>query len=172
MKTPRLAWAPTAALALLAGAALAAPLSAQIVSTFAFGAPSRAKIQGSDLQVAGKLGVALPPTPHLLLLWNLAGAGFDRFQGHNGAALETGLEAWVSPARRPAQSWGPLLLAEAALGRRFGVGLHGYQALGIGAGWSLGDWVPYLEFRRRASFHAGQPVDHQILIGVHFVLFG
>ncbi|HUX67635.1 MAG TPA: hypothetical protein VMV31_09110 [Terriglobales bacterium] len=167
MKAPP--WAVVAALAL---GALAASLPAQIVSTFALGAPSRAKIQGTDLQVVGKLGIALPPQPHLLLLWNFAGASYDRFRGHDGAALETGLEAWISPARRPAQSWGPLLLAEAALGRRFGPGLHGYQALGIGAGWSLGDWIPFVEFRRRASFHPGQPVDHQILVGIHFILFG
>jgi len=152
---------------------LAGALSAQVVLTAAAGGPSANRTPDfGTFSAFAKLGIALPPAPHLLVLWNFAGAGWDRLQARNGASLESGIEAWLSPARRAAQSHGPLLLTEAALGHRFGSGLHGYASLGIGGGWSIGDWVPFAEFRRRASFHAGRPVDHQIVVGIHFVLFG
>ena len=156
----------------VASLALAGLLPAQIVASGAVALPSRAPFSGDDLQAGGRVGLALPPAPHVLALWNLAGVTFDRDQQHNGAALETGLEVWLSPARRPAQSWAPLLIGEAALGRRWGTGLHGYESLGIGFGWSLGNWAPYAEYRRRAGFHAASPVEHAIVIGVHFILFG
>lgn len=158
-----------AALALL----LAASLPAQVVASGFLAAPSRtdnAELQ--DFSAGGNLGIALPAAPHILPLWNLAGMSFDRVQARNGGSLQTGLEAWVSPALRPAQSHGPMLLGEAAVGRRFGYGLHGYSLVGAGAGWSLGDWVPYVEFRRRAGFSAAGPVEHELVIGLHFILFG
>jgi len=148
-------------------------LPAQVVLSGAVGAPTANRAPDSrTFSGFAKLGIALPPAPHLLLLWNMVGVGFDRLEARNGVSVESGFEAWVSPSARPAQSHGPLLLTEAALGRRFGEGLHGYASFGIGGGWSIGDWVPYAEFRRRSSFHAGRPVDHQIVIGIHFVLFG
>lgn len=151
---------------------LTAALPAQVVATMALGAPSGPNPNFATASAMAKVGIALPSAPHLLPLWNFAGAGFDRIAGQNGGALETGLALWVSPALRPAQSHAPLLILEAGLGRRWGTGLHGYTAVGVGAGWSLGDWVPYIEFRRRASFYAGRPTFHQILIGFHFILFG
>lgn len=161
-------WPLVAACLLWTGA-----LPAQIVATGSFGFPAQATNPHlANAMLTGKLGIALPPVPHTLLLWNLVGVSYDRQQEEAGASLETGLELWLSPARRPVQSHSPLLLAEAAVGRRWGPGLHGYKALGAGLGWSLGDWVPYAEYRRRTSFHAGRPVDNQIVIGVHFVLFG
>ncbi len=159
--------------ALGAGVLLAALLPAQIVGTLAVAAPSATRNPNwAELAATAKLGIALPSAPHTLVLWNFAGAGFDRLARQNGGALETGLEAWISLARRPALSFGPLLILEAAVGRRFGEGLHGYTAVGIGAGWSWGSWVPFVEYRRRAGFHATSPVDHQIVVGVHYILFG
>lgn len=155
---------------LIAACCGAAP--AQIIATGAAGVLANHGQARQIGRVAAKIGIALPPVPHLLLLWDIASVGLDRQPGHGGAALATGLEAWLSPALRPAQSWGPVLLGEADLGRRWGVGLHGYTAVGAGAGWSLGDWVPYVEFRRRTSFHAGRPVDRQIVVGLKFVVFG
>jgi hypothetical protein len=152
-------------------AAVFAP--AQVVGTLAVSAPSATRNPDwQQLGATAKLGIALPSAPHTLVLWNFAGASFDREQRQNGGALETGLEAWISLARRPALSFGPLLIAEAALGRRFGEGLHGYEAVGIGAGWSFGSWVPFVEYRRRAGFHPASPVDHQLVLGFHYVLFG
>jgi hypothetical protein len=163
-------WALRVAGALVLAAAL---LPAQIVGTLAVSAPSATRDpKWSQLSGMAKLGIALPSAPHALFLWNFAGASYDREQRLNGGALETGLEAWISLARRPALSFGPVLIAEAALGRRFGEGLHGYEAVGIGAGWSWGAWVPYVEYRRRAGFHPDSPVDHQIVLGVHYILFG
>lgn len=162
-----------AGLAALLVPALAAALSAQIVAGAALAAPSRthnAELQ--DFSAGGKLGIALPAAPHLLVLWNMVGLGYDRLQAHSGVAAETGLEAWLSPALRPALSHGPLLLGEAAVGRRFGTGLHGYTTLGAGVGWSRGEWAPYAEYRRRSGFHAASPVVHEIVVGVHFILFG
>lgn len=151
----------------------AALLPAQVVGTLSVAAPSATRNPDwAQLAVSAKLGIALPSAPHALVLWNFGGASFDREQRLNGGALETGLETWISLARRPALSFGPLLIAEAALGRRFGEGLHGYAAVGIGAGWSWGSWVPYVEYRRRAGFHANSPVEHQIVVGVHYVIFG
>ncbi|HET9784065.1 MAG TPA: hypothetical protein VFP94_03790 [Terriglobales bacterium] len=148
-------------------------LPAQILASGTFGFPAQSSNPHlANATAMGKLGISLPPVPHALVMWNILGLGFDRWQQQPGASLETGMEVWLSPARRPVQSHSPLVLAEAALGRRWGQGLHGYKAIGAGLGWSLGDWVPYAEYRRRTSFHAGRPVDNQILIGVHFVLFG
>ncbi len=154
-------------------ALLAALLPAQVVGTVALAAPSATRNPNwGELTATAKLGIALPSVPHALFLWNFGGASFDRLQSQNGGAVETGLETWISLARRPALSFGPLLIAEAAIGRRFGEGLHGYTAVGIGAGWSWGSWVPFVEYRRRAGFHPASPVDHQIVIGVHYILFG
>jgi len=147
--------------------------SAQIVASGSVGAPT--SFNDPHLATASanaKIGIALPGAPHFQFLWNMAGLDFDRMQRRNGGSIETGLEAWISPARRPAQSHGPLLLADAGLGRRFGTGLHGFTAVGLGAGWSIGDWIPFVEFRRRASFDAGRPDDRQYLVGVKFILFG
>lgn len=155
---------------LAAGCALAA--RAQVVLTVSGGVPSEANPHFQTASAGAKLGIALPSAPHLLLLWNFAGLSWDRLAGHNGGSYETGLEAWFSPRARPAQSFGPVVMGEAALGRRWGTGLHGFTTLGLGAGWSWGDWVPYVEYRRRASFHAGRPLDHQVVIGVHFIVFG
>ncbi|MGH9486512.1 MAG: hypothetical protein ACRD04_02840 [Terriglobales bacterium] len=149
-----------------------AALPAQIVASGAVGAHVHAQAPDTLGTVQAQLGVALPPLPHVLLLWNLAQFGYDPFPASHGVSLATGLEVWLSPSLRPAQSWGPLLLGDVAIGRRWGLGLHGFTDLGVGAGWSLGNWVPYLEFRRRSSFHAGRPVDRQVLVGVKFVLFG
>lgn len=162
---------------ILAGAALAlamvSTLPAQVLATGAFGFPARtANPHFANTSATGKLGLSLPPVPHALVMWNFLGLGFDRQLQQPGASLETGLELWLSPARHPVQSHSPLVMAEAAVGRRWGQGLHGYKAVGAGVGWSLGNWVPFAEFRRRTSFHAGRPVDNQILIGLHFVLFG
>lgn len=157
-------------LVLFAACGLAA--SAQIVATAAVGVLANSGQPRQVGRVAAKIGIALPPVPHLLLLWDIASVGLDREPGHGGAALGTGVEAWLSPGLRPAQSWGPLLLGEADIGRRWGAGLHGYMAVGAGAGWSLDDWVPYVEYRRRTSFHSGRPVDHQWVVGLKFVLFG
>ncbi|MGH9485508.1 MAG: hypothetical protein ACRD1F_10665 [Terriglobales bacterium] len=147
-------------------------LPGQIIAGGSFGVLADGGQPHAIGRVAGSIGVALPPVPHVLFLWDMASLGYDRQSGHNGGSLGTGLEVWVSPSLRPAQSWGPLLLGEVALGRRFGTGLHGYTALGAGLGWSLGDWVPYVEYRYRTSFHAHRPVDRQIVVGVKFVLFG
>lgn len=156
----------------LLGLALFAATSAQVILNAYGGAPSEANPHFRTASAGAQLGIALPTVPHLQWTWNFAGLNWDRLAGHNGGSLTTGLEAWVSPHARPAQSFGPLLIGEAGLGRRWGWGLHGFTSLGVGAGWSWGDWVPYIEFRRRASFHSGRPVDHQVLIGLHFILFG
>lgn len=153
--------------------ALAVALPAQILATGTFGFPAHiSNPHFANASANGKLGISLPPVPHALLMWNFLGVGFDRQLQQPGASLESGLEVWLSPARHPVQSHSPFVLAEAALGRRWGQGLHGYTAVGAGVGWSLGNWAPFAEYRRRTSFHAGRPVDNQILIGVHFVLFG
>ncbi|MGH9476468.1 MAG: hypothetical protein ACRD1C_09050 [Terriglobales bacterium] len=152
--------------------ALAAAASAQVVAGGAVGVLANPHEPRQVGRAAAKVAIALPPVPHLLLLWNIVSVGLDRQPGSTGAALGTGLEAWLSPSLRPAQSWGPILLGEVALGRRWGTGLHGYKTVGAGVGWSLGDVVPYLEYRRRTSFHAGRGVDHQVVVGVQYILFG
>jgi len=151
---------------------LATGLSAQIVASVNGSVPATANAHLATAAAGAKLGIALPAAPHLLLLWNFAGLSFDRLQQRNGGSVETGLEAWLSPSAHPEQSHGPLLLGEALVGRRFGVGRHGFTGLGGGVGWSLGNWLPYVEYRRRNGFHSGSPVDRQIVIGLHFVLFG
>ncbi|MGH9468516.1 MAG: hypothetical protein ACRD1Y_14285 [Terriglobales bacterium] len=153
-------------------AALPLALSAQIVVSGSAGLLANPHQPHQLGRAAVKLGIALPPVPHLLLLWNVASVALDRQAGNNAPALGTSLEAWLSPARRPAESWGPLLLAEVAVGHRWGTGPHGYTALGLGAGWSLGNWVPYVEYRRRTFFHSGSVPDHQIVVGLKFILFG
>ena len=161
------------ALLLLALTAAAPRLPAQIIVTGALGLPAKASNPHlSTLSARVGFGVALPPVPHLTVFWNLASLGYDRLQAQNGASISTAFEAWVSPAFRPAQSFGPLLIGEAGVGRRFGLGLHGFTTLGAGLGWSLGDWIPYVEFRRRTSFHSGRPHDNEVLVGVHFMVFG
>ncbi|HEY8056492.1 MAG TPA: hypothetical protein VIE13_11340 [Terriglobales bacterium] len=155
------------------GMLLSSGLPAQVLATGTFGFPAQStNPRFANAAASGKLGISLPPVPHALVMWNFLGLGYDRQLQQSGASLETGLEAWISPVERPVQSHSPLLLAEVAVGRRWGLGLHGYKAVGAGVGWSLGNWVPYVEYRHRTSFHAGRPVDNQILIGVHFVLFG
>lgn len=158
--------------AMLLGAGLLAAAAAQIVVSGYGGAPSEANPRFRTASVGAQLGIALPTVPHVQWTWNFVGLSWDRLQSHSGGSLTTGVEAWVSLHRRPAQSFGPLLIGEAGLGRRWGIGLHGFSSVGAGAGWSWGDWVPYIEFRRRAGFHAGGPVDHQVLIGLHFIVFG
>lgn len=160
-------------LGLTLSALLAAGLSAQVIATGDGSVPAAAANPHLATATAGAaLGIALPGAPHLLLVWNFAGVNFDRLQQHNGVSMQTGLEAWISPAAHPVQSHAPLLLGEALIGRRFGVGRHGFTGFGAGVGWSLGDWVPYVEFRRRDGFHSASPVDRQVVIGLHFVLFG
>jgi hypothetical protein len=150
---------------------LAVVVPAQIVATAAVGAPDGSNPHFGTGSALGQIGIALPAIPHVLPLWNMAGLSYDRIEGQGGGSIQTGLETWVSPAAHPAQSWSPLLLAEVALGRRWGDGLHGYSAEGLGVGWSLGDWVPFVEFRRRSGFHAASPTEHEIVVGVKFILF-
>jgi len=145
---------------------------AQIVASMSMGAPSHANPHFNTASADARVGIALPPVPHLMLMWNLADLGVDRIARQGGVSIGTGVEAWFSPAARPAQSHLPLVLAEAGVGRRWGMGLHGFTVLGVGVGWSIGDWVPYLEFRRRSAFHSGRPHDDEVLLGVKFVLFG
>lgn len=153
-------------------AAFALALPAQVVAGGSLGVHVNRGEPHTVGRVAGSIAVALPPLPHALFLWNIASLGFDREQNHNGGSIATGLELWLSPSLRPAESWGPLVLGEVALGRRFGLGLHGYTAVGGGVGWSLRDWIPYVEFRRRVSFHPHRPGDNQVLVGLKFILFG
>lgn len=153
-------------------AAFALALPAQVVASGSLGVHANRGEAHTIGRVAGSVAIALPPLPHALFLWNIASAGFDRQQNHNGGSIGTGLELWLSPALRPAESWGPLVLGEVAVGRRFGLGLHGYTAVGGGVGWSLGDWIPYVEFRRRISFHPHRPGDDQVIVGLKFILFG
>lgn len=154
----------------LAGALTA---SGQVVVSGQVTAPAaKSNPHLAEFSAGAKLGIALPSAPHVLLLWNMAGLSYDRWQARGGASLETGVEAWLSPASRPALSWGPLILAEAAIGRRWGTGLHGYTAIGAGAGWSFGSWVPYAEYRRRLGFHRGREAEDEMVVGVHFNLFG
>lgn len=154
------------------GAGLGLALPAQVVASFNVGAPSHANPHFETFSAGARVGIALPPVPHLLVMWNLADIGMDRLARQPGVSLATGLEVWLSPARRPAQSHLPLLLAEVGIGRRWGKGLHGFTTWGAGAGWSLGDWVPYAEYRRRVSFHPGRPRDNEVLLGVKYILFG
>ena len=170
MPTWRKRAAPLAFLALLLAPAA---LPAQVVAGFSLGVPAAGHNPHlGTISLQGRAGVALPPVPHVMVMWDLISVGFDRLQRQNAASIGTGLEAWISPAVHPALSHGPLILAEAGVGRRFGAGLHGFTSIGAGLGWSLGDAVPYVEYRRRLGFHAGRVPDQQILIGIHFVLFG
>lgn len=153
-------------------AALVGVLPAQIVASASVGGPSHDNPHFNTASVQARLGIALPSAPHLLLMWNFAEVGVDRLAGQAGASVATSVEAWVSPVAHPALSHTPLVLAEAGVGRRWGQGLHGFTVLGVGAGWSLGEWIPFAEYRRRASFHPGRPSDHEVLLGVKFILFG
>ena len=170
----RVVWALALGLGLFpAAAALSTALPAQVVASASVGFPASGNNpHWSTASAQAGVGVALPPLPHLMVMWNLAKFGFDRINRRDGGFVATGLEAWLSPSLRPALSHGPLLLGEADLGRRFGPGLHGFTSVGAGVGWSFGDWVPYMEFRRRLGFHVGRQADQQVLIGVHYVLFG
>ncbi len=169
----------------LSGFALKSGLVLAAVLLVALAAPAQVLISGqvsapvakpnphlAEFSAGAKLGLALPSAPHLLVLWNMAGVSYNRWQGRAGVSLETGLEAWFSPTARPALSWGPVILGEAAVGRRWGVGLHGYTAVGAGVGWSFGSWVPYVEYRRRLGFHRGRQAEDEMTVGVHFILFG
>lgn len=160
-------------LGLLLALLLSLPAAGQIVAGVSLGVPTPRPFAGpGTFAASGDLGIALPSAPHLLVFWDMARLGFDRLQGYNGASIATGFTAWISPAAHPAQSHAPLLLAEAGIGRRFGFGLHGFTTVGIGAGWSLGDWVPYVEYQRREGFHPGRQVQDRLVIGVRFIVFG
>src|SRR6185437_7895600 len=94
---------------------------AQIVASMSMGAPSHANPHFNTASADARVGVALPPVPHLMLMWNLADLGVDRIARQGGVSIGTGVEAWLSPAARPAQSHLPLVLTEAGVGRRWGV---------------------------------------------------
>lgn len=101
-------------------------------------------------------------------------ASFDRVRSANGGSIEMGY--WL-----PYPLCGKLLIQcqdklvvipEAVLGYHWGPQFGTYAALGGGIGWAIytdrNAWpiIPYLEYRRRFSFHSVARGDGQIVAGI------
>lgn len=104
-------------------------------------------------------------------------ASFDRVRSANGGSIEMGywLPLPLTCRRQLIQCRDKLVvIPEAVLGHHWGPQFGTYAALGGGIGWAIytdrNAWpiIPYLEYRRRFSFHSVARGDGQFVAGLLF----